>query len=266
MLSFLQDLDFVAVGEGIHTFAVSFLFFSLYFNKGSLGVSAKTQILFLVSIIAKSWYVIQLGHYEPIYWWLQFSHIAFTWGTLLFLFISRTANREDDTFWSELVILPAIFTSVLASQSLLAVDLLYTFSQFLKCVAVIPQMYLILKTKKISNTIAIYLFAMGFQDWIAKYSTLGFNQTTDITSFIYLGVYTVSVMIMLHSGVQMYSSDDGGSEQIYSLTSEFVDDCSDTALLINGKEDDLDCGQWQDKKFQPKNDFGLKVSCEKETM
>ncbi|XP_072380202.1 ER lumen protein-retaining receptor erd-2.2-like [Diabrotica undecimpunctata] len=259
-------MDFVAVGEGIHTFALSFLFFSLYFNKGSLGVSAKTQLLFLVSIVAKSWYVIQLGHYEPIYYWLQFSHIAFTCGTLLFLFTLRTVNREDDTFWSEFVILPAIVTSILASKSLLAVDLLYTFSQFLKGVAVIPQMYLILKTKRISNSMAIYLFAMGFQDWIAKYSRLGFNETTDITSFIYLGVYTVSIMIMLHSGVQMYSSYDGGSEQILSLTSEFVDDFSDTALLINEKEDDLDVSQWPDKKFQQKNDFGVKVGCEKQTM
>ena len=179
------------------------------------GISGKSQILF--AIVFTTRYLDLLTNFVSLYnTAMKVFFIAGAFGTIYLMLVKfkATYNSNHDTFrigkWimnrssrlvcptiyvrfrpncrfdspfslltrAEFLLIPAALISLVINHSFDPMEILWTFSIYLECVAILPQLFMISKTGEAESITSHYLFALGAYralyifNWAYRYSTL----------------------------------------------------------------------------------------------
>jgi len=90
-----------------------------------------------------------------------------------------TYDSESDSFRAEFILVPAAGLAVLLNHAFTLIEILWTFSIYVECLAILPQLYMLSKTGEAETITSHYLFALGLYralyilNWVYRYYTAG---------------------------------------------------------------------------------------------
>ncbi|XP_072377678.1 ER lumen protein-retaining receptor-like [Diabrotica undecimpunctata] len=202
---------FRIAGDASHTFAMLYLLWSIIKEKSYVGVSAKTQLLYTAVFITRyvDLFSYFISYYNTI---MKVSFILISACTFLLAFkMESTYEKKYDSFWSEVLIAGALIVAVFCSHSLEAIEILWTFSEYLEAVVIIPQMYMIFQSKKITRHMKVYFFClvlyktMYICNWIYRYNEeYHFDAISEISGFIDVMIFFIAVLILRCTNITIH--------------------------------------------------------------
>ncbi|KAJ8683111.1 hypothetical protein QAD02_018903 [Eretmocerus hayati] len=155
MLIFLHRLGFclLLAAKGI-------LLMRLLMKRNCAGISGKTQLLYAIIFIAR--YIDIFANFSsgPELTALpKFTLIALSYGIVLLMFFccSESYQIHHDKFRIDLLIVPCLVLSMLANYGMNIVEVMWSFSVFLESVAILPQLYMISKQKRVESIVYHYI-------------------------------------------------------------------------------------------------------------
>ncbi|KAJ8944426.1 hypothetical protein NQ318_002122 [Aromia moschata] len=171
------------IGDFCHLAALFLLLAKIFNTKSCRGLSGKTQLLFSIIFIAR---------YADL--WLEFTFIslyntimklifmkAALVSTFLIMVVYRkTYEKNNDTYVTELLLVPCFTLALIAGDRRDPVEIMWIFSIFLEAVAIIPQLYMIISTRKIEKIVVLYLVLLALYrtlyvvKWIHRYFAEGY--------------------------------------------------------------------------------------------
>eukprot|EP00672_Neobodo_designis_P028522 CAMPEP_0174854328 /NCGR_PEP_ID=MMETSP1114-20130205/30836_1 /TAXON_ID=312471 /ORGANISM="Neobodo designis, Strain CCAP 1951/1" /LENGTH=218 /DNA_ID=CAMNT_0016089013 /DNA_START=57 /DNA_END=713 /DNA_ORIENTATION=+ len=171
-------------GDMLHLVAILILLGKMLRHRTAAGISLKTQ--FLYAVVFTTRYVDLFTSYISLYNTLMKLFFLATSYHICFLMRSKnpwraTYDKENDSFRIRYLIIPcALLALVFHRQSVHEVrEVLWTFSEYLEAVAVLPQIFLLEYTERYDALTSHYLFALGAYrvfyifNWIYRYATEG---------------------------------------------------------------------------------------------
>ncbi|XP_028131688.1 ER lumen protein-retaining receptor 3 isoform X2 [Diabrotica virgifera virgifera] len=212
LFSEFEDMNvFIIAGDASHTLAMLYLLWSIIKEKSYAGVSAKTQLLYTAVFITRYLDLVSyfVSYYNTIMkvFFILVSAITF----LLAFKMESTYEKKYDSFWSEVLIAGALIFAVFFSHSLDAVEILWTFSEYLEAVVIIPQIYMIFHSKKITRHMKVYLFLLQIYktmyvcNWINRNNMENrVDLTSDISGFVDIMIFYVGVVILRCSKITIH--------------------------------------------------------------
>jgi ER lumen protein retaining receptor len=93
-------------------------------------------------------------------------------------------------FRMELLILPCAVLGLFLTQRLETIEVFWTFSIFLEAVSIIPQVYMVSKSKQVESTVVSYISCLGLyrgfylMHWLYTYLKLDFSRKVSVASGI----------------------------------------------------------------------------------
>ena len=175
---------FRLIADMLHLGAVLLLLTKMLRQKSAAGVSLRTQFLYVIVFATR--YVDVLYVYISLY--NTAMKLFFLTTSILICYLMHyknpwraTHDRENDTFRLRYLIIPcAILSLLFHRESLHEVrTILWTFSEYLEAVAVLPQIFLLEHTERYDALTSHYLFALGAYrifyifSWIYRYIATG---------------------------------------------------------------------------------------------
>ena len=172
------------IGDMLHLLAIVILLGKMLRNRSAAGISLKTQ--FLYAVVFSTRYLDLFTSFVSLYnTVMKLFFLATSWH-ICYLMRNKspwkaTYDRENDSFRVRYLIIPcAVLALVFHHQSLHAVmEVLWTFSEYLEAVAILPQIFLLEYTEKYDALTSHYLFALGayrvfyILNWIYRYYVFG---------------------------------------------------------------------------------------------
>ena len=160
-------------GDVSHVVSIVVLALRLNATKSAVGISLKTQELYLVVFVAR--YADLFSHFYSYYNTLM--KIAFITSTAAIIYTVRFRapwkhkyDRSHDTFKHWLfAVLPSAVVAVLYTfqvshhsfRGLLGLEILWNFSIILEPLAIVPQLFVLQRFREIENLTAHYVFFLG---------------------------------------------------------------------------------------------------------
>lgn len=127
------------LGDYIHLFGVIALLGTLFKNQSCVGISHKTQIMYFLIFMTR--YLDLFAHNQSAY--LVFFKLTYMITSaivlLIFWYWSATHEKRKDTCNIFVIILPCITAAFLLTSEYSALEVLWTFSEFLEGFAMVPQ-------------------------------------------------------------------------------------------------------------------------------
>uniref|UniRef100_A0A6P7F849 ER lumen protein-retaining receptor C28H8.4 n=1 Tax=Diabrotica virgifera virgifera TaxID=50390 RepID=A0A6P7F849_DIAVI len=248
MFSKFEEIDFFRIiGNSLHISAIVYLICSIIKEKSYAGISAKTQFLYAAVFITRyldSFWVVRSPYNTVVHVTIVFFSVY----TFLLAFrMKRTYERKYEFFWSEVFVGGALILALFVNNSLEAIEVLRTFSQYLEAVAMIPQMYMIFQSRKITQIMKSYLFLMVVYkllyicNGIYLYNRYHqFDPIPEIASFVNVMVLFIALVIWRCSKIQKYEKKDVTKwRNIFIISDSFTNPGTTTkeAPLITEKTD-----------------------------
>jgi len=168
---------FRLIGDGLHVLAILILLFRFYKLRNATGISGKTQFLLLVTYAAR--YTDLATNFISVYnttmklFYILASYMIVH--LVHYTFKSTKEGSQTDCFHMWVLVVPVTALSTLVVHEWTIMEILWTWSIYMESVALIPQLYLIWKTKKSDHYILLYLLCMAFYrgfyifNWIYRY-------------------------------------------------------------------------------------------------
>uniref|UniRef100_A0A182LV65 ER lumen protein-retaining receptor n=1 Tax=Anopheles culicifacies TaxID=139723 RepID=A0A182LV65_9DIPT len=190
------------LADSFHAFAILYLLFNIWRTKSCFGVSGKTQILYVTVFVTRYADLVTFPETYSVYnVMMKILFISATLITVLLMhsIYRKTYDRENDTFYNEILILPCFVTALFVNYRMEAFEILWSFSIFLEAVAILPQLDLICKTFHVEPWFKCYLLLLGsyralyIVHWIDRYRQYGLY---DPLAFIAGGVQTVLFVLL----------------------------------------------------------------------
>ncbi|KAH3872075.1 ER lumen protein-retaining receptor 2-like [Dreissena polymorpha] len=172
---------FRLVGDMSHALAIIILFMKMWKSRSVAGISGKSQILF--AIVCTSRYLDLFTAFVPIYnTALKIFFIGTSYVTvyLIYQHFKRTYDSTHDTFRVEFLIVPVCGMAVLVNHEFTTLEIMWTFSIYLESVAILPQLFMVIKIGETESIVSFYLFVLGsyralyILNWIYRYYFEGF--------------------------------------------------------------------------------------------
>ncbi|XP_072380203.1 ER lumen protein-retaining receptor 3-like [Diabrotica undecimpunctata] len=203
MCSTFEELDiFRTLGDALHNFATFHLLLSIIKKKSYDGVSAKTQFLYTLVFTTRylDLFVVFLSYYNSV---MKVIFALVPTCTFLLVFkMKSTYEKKYDSFWSEVLVAGALILAVFVNYNLEAIEVLWTFSNYLEAVVMIPQLYMIFQSKKTTRHMKMYISflvlykIMYICDSIYVYNTYNqFNAITGISNVVNITIVFIAVVI-----------------------------------------------------------------------
>lgn len=180
---------FRLAGDSIHLLAILILLAKLWITRSAAGISGKSQILFTFVFISRYLDLFEyfLSYYNEI---MKFIFIVATVATVYSIFIKfrSTYDRTNDAFRFEILVLLAALFAMFINYDVTLLEISWAFSIYLESIAIVPQLYLIYKTRKWETIIKYYLLALGsyrifyMMNWIWRYNLEGRYDIISITA------------------------------------------------------------------------------------
>jgi ER lumen protein retaining receptor len=172
-------------GDLLHLGAILILLSKMLRQRSAAGISLKSMELFALVFCTR--YLDLFFNYIGIYNTVM--KVFFILSTLHICYLMKfkspwkaTYDRENDTFRIRYLIVPCAILAILfhgATRINLVVELLWTFSQYLEAVAILPQIFLLEYTERYDALTSHYLFCLGayrvvyMLHWFVNYSVKG---------------------------------------------------------------------------------------------
>lgn len=177
------------MGDYLHLFGVVMLLFTILKNKACTGLSRSTQILYFM--IFASRYLDLFDHSQTAY--LVFFKLTYVITSVialgLFAYYDKTYERNKDTCSLVIIFMPCLTASILLSNEYSALEMLWTFSQFLEGFAMVPQYIFCYRDRQASDMgVLFYVLSLGGYrvfyacNWI--YKKIVMPQYHDLQSWI----------------------------------------------------------------------------------
>jgi len=200
---------FRLVGDLSHLLAIILLLLKIWKTRSCAGISGKSQALFLVVFVTR--YLDLVTNFVSLYnTVMKVFFIGSAAGTvyLMYFKFKATYDGNHDTFRVEFLLAPAALLAVVLNHEFSVMEILWTFSIYLECVAILPQLFMVSKTGEAETITSHYLFALGsyrglyILNWVYRYYyenfydviaiVAGIIQTVLYCDFFYL--YVTKVM------------------------------------------------------------------------
>jgi ER lumen protein retaining receptor len=175
---------FRLVGDLLHLLAILILLSKMLRGRTAAGISLKTQFLYAVVFTTRyldlfTTYISLYNTVMKLFFLATSYHICY-----LMRFKSpwkATYDRDNDTFRLRYLLIPcALLALLFHRESLhLFLEVLWTFSEYLEAVAIVPQIMLMEETERYDALTSHYLFCLGAYrvfyifNWIYRYATTG---------------------------------------------------------------------------------------------
>jgi len=177
------------IGDYLHLFGVFMLLFTLLRNRSCQGISRSTQILYFIVFITR--YLDLVDHSQTTY--LVFFKLTYIITSIMVLAIfhkfQNTYERQKDTCSLAVIFVPCFTASILLANEISALEMLWTFSQFLEGFAMVPQ-YIFCYRDRLAKDMSVSMYVMslgGYRvfyaaNWI--YKKVQMPHYSDIQSWI----------------------------------------------------------------------------------
>lgn len=127
------------VGDYLHLFGIVVLLLTITKNQSVQGISRSTQILYFLVFTTR--YLDLFDHSQAAY--LVFFKLTYICTSCLILFLfyqmEKTYERRNDTCSLVVIVLPCLTASLLLTNEYSALEVLWTFSEFVEGFAMVPQ-------------------------------------------------------------------------------------------------------------------------------
>lgn len=156
---------FQLTGDVMHLASLLFLLHKIRSSKNCLGISCKTQELYLVVFLAR--YLDLFLYFISFY--NSFMKVLFIGTTAYLILMMRylrpyrtTYDRVADDFGHWLYLVPpCLILGIIFNDEFGFTEIMWSFSLWLEAVAYIPQLAMIQKMREVENLTANYVFCMG---------------------------------------------------------------------------------------------------------
>jgi ER lumen protein retaining receptor len=150
------------IGDYLHLFGVFVLLTILLKRQSCQGISRSTQILYFLVFITR--YLDLVDHSQTAY--LVFFKLTYIITSVIVLGIfyqfHMTYERQKDTCSLAVLLVPCITAAVLLANEISALEMLWTFSQFLEGFAMVPQYIFCYRDRGAKDLgVSLYVFSLG---------------------------------------------------------------------------------------------------------
>lgn len=180
-------------GDLSHLVAVIILLYKIWITRSCSGISGKSQVLFAVVFTTRylDLFFVYVSLYNTI---MKLVFIISSYVTLYLIYhkFKSTYGRSQDTFRIEYLLgvcgLLALLIHDRRPEAYVLVEILWTFSIYLEAVAILPQLFMIQRTKEAETITSHYLFFLGLYrgfyifNWIYRYYSEGFHDWIPVIS------------------------------------------------------------------------------------
>lgn len=153
---------FRLAGDLSHLGAVIILLLKIWKTRSCAGLSGRCQVLFAITFLSR--YLDLFTNFVSLYNSVMkvfFLFSSFATLYLMFIKFKATYDRNHDTFRLEFLLLPCILLALIINHEFSFFEIAWTFSIYLECVAILPQLFMITKTGEAESITSHYLFAQG---------------------------------------------------------------------------------------------------------
>jgi ER lumen protein retaining receptor len=150
------------IGDYLHLFGIFVLLVTLFKNKGCQGISRSTQILYFCVFITR--YLDLVDHSQTAYLVIfKITYIVTSIITLIvFWRLDKTYERSKDTCSLIVIFMPCITASFLLTNEFSAIEMLWSFSQFLEGFAMVPQYVFCYRDRGAKDIgVGLYVLSLG---------------------------------------------------------------------------------------------------------
>lgn len=170
-------------GDLLHLGSILLLLYKMVMLKSSSGVSMRTQFLYVLVFITR--YGIDLfTSFISMYNTLM--KLFFLASSISIVYLMRTKYRatydtDNDTFPLYILIVPSVIMGLIFTDDYTIFELLWTFSIFLESVAIMPQLFLLIKKGGAEAITSHYVFLLGgyrvlyILNWVFRYFSEGYS-------------------------------------------------------------------------------------------
>ncbi|XP_048848035.1 ER lumen protein-retaining receptor 3-like [Brienomyrus brachyistius] len=180
---------FRILGDVSHLVAMVILFVKIWRSKSCAGISGKSQVLF--ALVFTTRYLDLFTSFISIYNTVMkvvFLVLAYATVELIYHRFRNTYSSESDTFRVEFVLVPVAGLAFIENYDFTPLEVLWAFSIYLESVAILPQLFMIIKTGEAESITTHYLFFLGLYralylaNWVWRYQTEEFFDQISVVS------------------------------------------------------------------------------------
>jgi ER lumen protein retaining receptor len=182
------------------------LLFYLLRSKSGAGISGKTQILY--GIVFTTRYLDLVTNFISVYNSLfKVIFIGATYFTLYLIYIKygSTHDKNDSSFRVDFVLIVSALLALVFNHEFTSLEVLWTFSVYLESLAILPQLFLVSKSREAKPIIMYYLFCLSAYrslyicNWIYRFNYEGFYDLIAIISGIVQGVLCWTALALIYT-------------------------------------------------------------------
>ncbi|XP_071131128.1 ER lumen protein-retaining receptor 1-like [Mytilus edulis] len=148
-------------GDMLHILAVISLLIYLWKYESLIGISGKSQIMYALVFTTR---------YMDLFIWptvyrtiVKVTFIISSYLTVYLIYVKfkHTNDNTNDTFRVKLLVIPACVLAFFVNNQFSIIEILWTFSIYLECVAMLPQFWMMIWNGEAGRFVCFYLCAMG---------------------------------------------------------------------------------------------------------
>ncbi|KII70980.1 ER lumen protein-retaining receptor [Thelohanellus kitauei] len=167
------------IADSSHLLAIVLLLWKIWTSRSCNGISGKSQILYMIVFALR--YLDLFFSFISLYNTLmKITYLSATAATIYLIYFKfkATYNKHSDNLNLFYFIIPSAILGFTFSHNRDITEILWTCSLFLESVSVLPQLFLISKTREAEAITSHYLFALGsyrffyILNWIYKFLVL----------------------------------------------------------------------------------------------
>eukprot|EP00871_Galdieria_phlegrea_P000070 jgi/Galph1/1063/GphlegSOOS_G5881.1 len=174
---------FRIAGDLVHCLSIFILLHKMRRTRTCTGISRKTQELYALVFITRYLDLLAGGYFGSfLILYNTIMKILFLASTLYSVYLIRvkyrhTYDRSHDTFRTQFLIGGAAVLAFIFPQKYTLLEILWSFSQYLEAVAILPQLLLLQRTGEVENLTSHYIFCLGAYrafyvlNWIWRFFT-----------------------------------------------------------------------------------------------
>ncbi|KAL3316350.1 hypothetical protein Ciccas_005011 [Cichlidogyrus casuarinus] len=218
----LQINIFRLLGDFSHILAIFILMRKIWKTRSCSGLSGKTQLLFMIVYISR--YLDLFTHFISVYNTIgKIIYLSTTMVTVYLIFMKFRVTYQDhkDSFPIWTLLLPSGILACIESGVTDIIELFWSFSIFLESVAIMPQMFMIAKTKEAETITAHYLCALGLYrafyifNWAYRYVN---EDYLDYVALIFGIVQTVLYLDFFYLYIKNGNSLSDTSSNVFPIS------------------------------------------------
>eukprot|EP00697_Spironema_sp_BW2_P001039 gnl/Spiro4/11415_TR6026_c0_g1_i1.p1 gnl/Spiro4/11415_TR6026_c0_g1~~gnl/Spiro4/11415_TR6026_c0_g1_i1.p1 ORF type:complete len:257 (+),score=57.65 gnl/Spiro4/11415_TR6026_c0_g1_i1:85-771(+) len=171
---------FRATADMLHVLSFVLLFLKMWRVKNAIGISLKSQQLFVIVFITR--YLDVFFSFVSVYNSVMkvlylISSIATVYVMRTRLWTSYQQEIENDSFNSNYLLLLCGALALIFNHGYNIFALLWVFSIYLEAVAILPQLWMLLKTREVENLTSHYMICLGayralyILNWVYRWYT-----------------------------------------------------------------------------------------------